>query len=142
MLSREHQDVPVLNRYLDGAKVRRLLSGLADTALIDYAFVCGPAGILTQCRRRSLRPAWPPSECLTPRAPTLPRLRLPAAAVATPHALAVAISDGIRTEVPVGAGVTVLDAALRTRLDLSYSWRGGMCGTCRARVTEGSVEMG
>jgi ring-1,2-phenylacetyl-CoA epoxidase subunit PaaE len=47
----------------------------------------------------------------------------------------------VKTEVPVDAGETVLEAALRAGLDLPYSCRGGMCSTCRARVTEGSVRM-
>ena len=36
---------------------------------------------------------------------------------------------------------TVLDVALKLRPDLPYSCLGGACGTCRARVTEGSVAM-
>ena len=38
-------------------------------------------------------------------------------------------------------GETVLDAALRAGLDLPWSCHGGMCSTCRARVTEGAVRM-
>ena len=36
---------------------------------------------------------------------------------------------------------TVLDAAMRLRPDLPYSCLGGACGTCRAKVSEGSVSM-
>jgi ring-1,2-phenylacetyl-CoA epoxidase subunit PaaE len=35
----------------------------------------------------------------------------------------------------------VLDAVLRVRGDAPYACRGGVCGTCRARVLEGAVEM-
>jgi ring-1,2-phenylacetyl-CoA epoxidase subunit PaaE len=38
-------------------------------------------------------------------------------------------------------GEFVLDAAMRDRDDLPYACQSGACGTCRARVTEGSVEM-
>ncbi len=38
-------------------------------------------------------------------------------------------------------GETVLDAALRAGMDLPFACRGGMCSTCRARVTEGAVQM-
>ncbi len=37
--------------------------------------------------------------------------------------------------------VAVLEAALRVRADLPFACKGGVCGTCRARVVEGSVAM-
>lgn len=44
-------------------------------------------------------------------------------------------------DVPLAQGETVLEAGLRAGLDLPWSCRGGMCCTCRARVTEGAAEM-
>ena len=35
----------------------------------------------------------------------------------------------------------VLDSAQRVRGDLPFACKGGVCGTCRARVTEGEVHM-
>jgi ring-1,2-phenylacetyl-CoA epoxidase subunit PaaE len=35
----------------------------------------------------------------------------------------------------------VLDAALRAGMDLPFACKGGMCSTCRAKLTEGEVEM-
>jgi ring-1,2-phenylacetyl-CoA epoxidase subunit PaaE len=37
--------------------------------------------------------------------------------------------------------VPVLDAAQKIRSDLPFACRGGVCGTCRARVTSGEVRM-
>ena len=37
--------------------------------------------------------------------------------------------------------VPVLEAALRVRSDLPFACKGGVCGTCRAKVLEGSVAM-
>jgi ring-1,2-phenylacetyl-CoA epoxidase subunit PaaE len=37
--------------------------------------------------------------------------------------------------------VPVLDSAQKIRGDLPFACKGGVCGTCRARVTEGEVEM-
>jgi ring-1,2-phenylacetyl-CoA epoxidase subunit PaaE len=36
---------------------------------------------------------------------------------------------------------TILDAALRLRPDAPYACKNGVCGTCRAKVVEGQVEM-
>ena len=37
--------------------------------------------------------------------------------------------------------VGVLEAALRVRSDLPFACRGGVCGTCRAQLVEGTVAM-
>jgi ring-1,2-phenylacetyl-CoA epoxidase subunit PaaE len=36
---------------------------------------------------------------------------------------------------------TVLDGAQHSRDDLPFACKGGVCGTCRAKVTSGTVEM-
>ena len=36
---------------------------------------------------------------------------------------------------------TVLDALLAVRPDAPFACRGGVCGTCRARLVQGRVEM-
>ena len=41
----------------------------------------------------------------------------------------------------IGAGDTVLEGAQRSRPDLPFACKGGVCGTCRARVTTGEVSM-
>jgi ring-1,2-phenylacetyl-CoA epoxidase subunit PaaE len=38
-------------------------------------------------------------------------------------------------------GESILDAALRNGADLPYACKGGVCCTCRAKVTEGVVDM-
>jgi ring-1,2-phenylacetyl-CoA epoxidase subunit PaaE len=42
---------------------------------------------------------------------------------------------------PVSARETVLAAALRTRGDVPFACAGGVCGTCRAVLREGTVDM-
>lgn len=146
VLSREQQDVPVLNGRLDGAKVLSLLAGLAPVAEIGDAFLCGPSTMIADVSDALLAGGLVPSRIHSERF-TLdgvppPRARPAAIATATaPHAIAAIVADGVRTEVPVFEDETVLDAALRAGLDLPYSCRAGMCSTCRARVTDGSVAM-
>jgi ring-1,2-phenylacetyl-CoA epoxidase subunit PaaE len=38
-------------------------------------------------------------------------------------------------------GVTVLEGAQRERPDLPFACKGGVCGTCRARLVDGKVTM-
>jgi len=44
-------------------------------------------------------------------------------------------------ESPVSANESILNAALRVRPDVPFACAGGVCGTCRARLVEGSVNM-
>ena len=41
----------------------------------------------------------------------------------------------------IPAGTPVLDGAQRARPDLPFACKGGVCGTCRARVVSGEVRM-
>ena len=52
--------------------------------------------------------------------------------------------DGLTAKVdsPASAHETILNAALRVRSDVPFACAGGVCGTCRAKVTDGTYEMG
>ncbi len=49
--------------------------------------------------------------------------------------------DGRSTTVSLARDGTVLEGAQRVRPDLPFACKGGVCGTCRARVTSGAVHM-
>jgi ring-1,2-phenylacetyl-CoA epoxidase subunit PaaE len=51
------------------------------------------------------------------------------------------VLDGRATTVGVADGYTVLEGAQRSRPDLPFACKGGVCGTCRARLVEGEVAM-
>lgn len=144
VLSREQQDVPLLNGRLDGPKVVRLLSAVAEPAALNGAFLCGPGTMIDTVSEALVRAGLPPgrvhNERFTPSGEPMAR-PAPASSRGPPSATATIIADGVRTEIPVAEGETVLEAALRAGLDLPYSCRGGMCSTCRARVTDGAVRM-
>lgn len=149
VLSQEQQDVPILNGRLDAEKVRLLLRHLVPAALVDHAFICGPAGMSDEVEATLLDLGLRPGQIHVERfvsalggkpRPKPPSLHGPAQTEA-PYATAALVVDGKRSEVPVAEGEAVLDAALRAGLDLPYACKGGMCSTCRARVLEGTVEM-
>lgn len=145
VLSREEQDLPILNGHLDGPKVRALVASLAPVDRIDHAFVCGPAGMIDEVSA-TLRALGLPDERLhTERFVSAdsgrPKLA-PVVVAGSPAAhTAALILDGKRREVPVAEGEAILDAALRGGVDLPFACKGGMCATCRARVVEGAAEM-
>src|SRR5581483_3109285 len=48
---------------------------------------------------------------------------------------------GKRNTIELQAGDTLLDAALQRRPDTPYACMGGACGTCRAKLIGGTIEM-
>jgi ring-1,2-phenylacetyl-CoA epoxidase subunit PaaE len=141
VLSRERQELDILNGHLDAAKIPLLIRLMP---VPDHVFVCGPQGMI-----EGLSPAlagagiasdrihverFTPSSTV-PQTPVIPGEQTPPAAVAT------LILDGARVEVPMAAGETIIDAARRAGRDPPFSCRAGMCCTCRARLLDGGVEM-
>jgi ring-1,2-phenylacetyl-CoA epoxidase subunit PaaE len=61
---------------------------------------------------------------------------------APPAALVTVNLDGRTTQVKMPTkDETILNATLRSRPDAPYSCTGGVCGTCRARLISGEVQM-
>ncbi len=145
VLSKEEQDLPVLNGRLDGDKVRLLLTAMVPAAAVDHAFICGPEGMIDDLEATLKDLGLPESHIHTERFVSAlggaPRPKPVVVADAPPAHVAAMIVDGKRRDVPVAAGETVLDAALRAGMDLPFACKGGMCSTCRAKVAEGAVEM-
>jgi len=146
VLSREALELPALHGRLDGSRLAALLPGLARPAEIDAAYVCGPAGLpesaeealigLGVARERVLVERFiPPGGSFLPPQVTLAAAKRPQVAQ-----LSVTV-DGARREVPMAEGETVLEAVLRAGIDAPWSCRGGMCCSCRAKLTEGEVAM-
>jgi ring-1,2-phenylacetyl-CoA epoxidase subunit PaaE len=53
-----------------------------------------------------------------------------------------AVLDGRSTTFEMArSGDRVLDALLRVRDDAPYACKGGVCGTCRAKLVDGEVRM-
>jgi len=51
------------------------------------------------------------------------------------------ILDGLSATAPLSRAQTILDGAQVSRSDLPFACKGGVCGTCRALVREGEVDM-
>lgn len=149
LLSREKQDVDILNGRIDGERIELLAErGLIDPAGADGVFLCGPGAMidavsetlaaLDVARDRIRFERFTPSG----EAPA-PRRRSEAAQKAVEEGAGVeVVLDGVRRTFTMGdQDQTVLDAAHRAGIELPYSCAGGMCCTCRCRVVEGDSEM-
>lgn len=147
VLSREQRTAPVLSGRIDEEKLRTILGTLIPPSTVDEWFLCGPLALVDLCR-----------EVLADHGVDRSHIRFelfttgdePARAARPVHVRAgektVRIEvtlDGVSSTVesPVDAHESVLNAALRVRPDAPFACAGGVCGTCRARVLEGSVTM-
>jgi ring-1,2-phenylacetyl-CoA epoxidase subunit PaaE len=151
ILSRQAQEVPLLEGRIDGDKVREIVATLLPVASMDEVFICGPEAMIEATEQALLGAGVKPERIHTERftSPTLEAL--PSAErvkVQLGHtersegevALTVVL-DGKPHELRMGRDQRVLDVALEAGLDLPWSCRGGVCCTCRAKVMEGSVQM-
>jgi len=144
VLSREPQEVELFSGRLDAEKLRQLLPATVDVAGVDHWWLCGPFGMVTDAidvltafgvpSERIHRELFyveeePPVEVHHQDAPP------------GPGAEVTVILDGRSSTTTVPADVPVLDGAQRVRPDLPFACKGGVCGTCRARVTHGEVHI-
>ncbi len=58
-----------------------------------------------------------------------------------PSSQVTVVLDGRTTTVALPRDEAVLDSAQKVRGDLPFACKGGVCGTCRARLTDGEVVM-
>jgi ring-1,2-phenylacetyl-CoA epoxidase subunit PaaE len=145
VLSREPREVELFSGRLDGGRLHRLLTGLVPVEVFDHVWLCGPLRMVEDARAVLTGLGVPADrvhvELFYVDAPP-PRPRRTEAGIA-PGARCelTTVLDGRRTTSAVSREATLLDGAQTTRSDLPFACKGGVCGTCRAVVREGAVDM-
>lgn len=153
VLSREQRTSPVLSGRIDEPRLRVILERLVIPATVDEWFLCGPMELVQLCRAAL-------EDCGVDRGHVRYELfttgdepardggrRTPARPVDpaddSPKTTIEFTLDGqsATVETARAAHESILDAALRVRPDTPFACAGGVCGTCRARILEGSVTM-
>lgn len=149
ILSREQQDAELFNGRIDKEKCKILFSGALNVSRFDDAFLCGPEQMIMDVKEFLCENGMESENIhfelfiteAAIAASNQPRPDPHADDAGPKHTVAV-ILDGQRTEVTIPeTGVSVLDAALESGVDLPFACKGGVCCTCRAKVIEGEVRM-
>lgn len=149
ILSREMMDVPLFNGRIDANKIVDLSKSLIDIHKIDETFVCGPEEMLLSVRKQLIDIGMPSEKIhielfTSPDQPKASHEKWTKERGNESEAMSkVSIRlDGVTFEMELAHnGDSILDAALKHGADLPYACKGGVCSTCRAKVTEGEVEM-
>lgn len=144
VLDEEPVDVDILSGRLDSDRLGRILTNLVTAEEIDDWFLCGPLPMTDAAREVLIGAGTDPDHVHR----ELFHVGKPGAAAPPPTTSAqegsavTAILDG-RTQsftLP-GDGATILDTLMQFRPDAPYACKNGVCGTCRAKVTDGEVRM-
>jgi ring-1,2-phenylacetyl-CoA epoxidase subunit PaaE len=145
VLSREPRDAELTSGRLDGARLRTLVDNLVDAEHVDHWWLCGPHGMVDDARALLTELGVPAEKVhqelfYVDDVPPEP-VRGDEETVTGPSSQVTVVLDGRETSLALPRDVPVLDSAQKVRGDLPFACKGGVCGTCRARVTEGEVEM-
>jgi len=150
ILSRQAQEVDLLQGRIDGDKVRAVIKALLPVESMDEVFICGPEAMIEATEQALIEAGVPANRVYTERFTSGPAqaAKVQADTDAEPSREAAAkdialtvVLDGKQHELHIGADEHVLDAALNAGLDLPFSCKAGVCCTCRAKVLCGEVEM-
>jgi ring-1,2-phenylacetyl-CoA epoxidase subunit PaaE len=145
VLSREPRDAELTSGRLDGDRLRTLVDAFTDPVAVDHWWLCGPHGMVDDARTL-LSELGVPAERVHQElffvddVPPQP-VRGDDQVVEGPSSQVTVVLDGRETSLSLPRDVPVLDSAQQVRGDLPFACKGGVCGTCRARVTDGEVEM-
>jgi ring-1,2-phenylacetyl-CoA epoxidase subunit PaaE len=144
VLSREPQEVELFSGRLDAGRLRRMLPALCDVAGTDHWWLCGPYGMVSDAMAVLSELGVPSDrvhrelfyvEDVPPEQEHHEEKPLTGGCEVT------IVLDGRRTTATIPAGTPVLDGAQLARPDLPFACKGGVCGTCRARLVCGEVRM-
>lgn len=144
VLSREATDAELLSGRLDGDRARRLVTAVLPVAEVDDWFLCGPQDMVAELREALAGLGVPTGRVHSELFHAEPVRRAAVAPIAgAEEGAAVTVRlDGRASDFTLAAdGPSVLEAAQAVRADVPFACKGGVCGTCRARVVEGGVTM-
>jgi ring-1,2-phenylacetyl-CoA epoxidase subunit PaaE len=146
VMSREPQDIDLLNGRITRDKAETLLRRWVDVNEVDAFFVCGPDGMMKAVQAALEGLDIPKSKVKVELfATSIPRKKdgpARAQAVADQKQCEVTvIQDGRQRSFSMDRNEAVLEAALAQGLELPYSCKGGVCSTCRCKLREGQVDM-
>ncbi|OSZ82707.1 phenylacetic acid degradation protein [Chitinophagaceae bacterium IBVUCB1] len=149
ILSREQMDVPLFNGRISADKCSEFCDTLINIKGIDEAFICGPEDMILSVKQRLIDLGIPSEQVhielfTSPDQPKATHEKW-AKEHSTDNGKMSKVSitlDGTTFDMDLAYnGDSILDAALKMGADLPFACKGGVCCTCRAKVTEGAVDM-
>lgn len=145
VLSREPRVADLFSGRLDHDRIHALLQHLVPVHCVDHFWLCGPFGMVTAAEG-VLQDLGVDAERIHRELFFVEDIA-PAPIEHTETDIIGLVSDvtiildGAASTLALPRDASILDAAQRSRDDLPFACKGGVCGTCRARVLDGAVDM-
>ncbi|MBV8619003.1 MAG: phenylacetate-CoA oxygenase/reductase subunit PaaK [Curvibacter sp.] len=150
VFTQEHVDAPLYAGRLDGDKLGIFMGQVIDPAGVDHVYICGPFE-MNDAAEAALKAAGVPEDRIhverfgvasSPAGQGAGAVQHTAREGDAESARVVIVRDGLHREISFSKDQpSILDAASAAGLEVPFSCTSGVCGTCRCKVTEGSVRM-
>jgi ring-1,2-phenylacetyl-CoA epoxidase subunit PaaE len=145
VLSREPRAAELFTGRLDAGKLTALLRLLPDPTRVAHWWLCGPYEMVTGAQDVLERHGVPAErvhrELFFVEASPPEPARHAEPGIEGAASRVTLVLDGRSTTVVLPRDTTVLEGAQRFRPDLPFACKGGVCGTCRAKILDGEVDM-
>lgn len=145
VLEDESQEIDLFRGRVDGEKCAALFGTWIDIASVDLAFICGPEpmmlAISEALKDHGLRKEQIRFELFAGDQPGRAKAPAASAAISEEGVEGRVIIGGESRTITIDRETSLLDAALKNKLDAPFACKAGVCSTCKAKVLEGEVEM-
>ncbi len=146
ILSKEFNNSDLFTGRISAEKSRIFLTKLIDVEEVDEFFICGPQEMNEEIRdllleykvdRKKIH-----VELFTTGIPKNNQAKVVTSTLIGFEAQVQITLDSNTFQFSLSSsGDSILDGALKAGADLPFACKGGVCSTCRAKLTEGQVEM-
>ncbi|MFC8140922.1 1,2-phenylacetyl-CoA epoxidase subunit PaaE [Streptomyces paradoxus] len=145
VLSREPREAEVLSGRLDAERLSALVDALVDVESADHWWLCGPHGMVRAAQQVLTGLGVPADrvhqELFYADDEPVREVHHAETGPSGPVSQVTVTLDGRSTTSPLPRDRTLLEGAQQIRPDLPFACKGGVCGTCRALVTDGKADM-
>ena len=147
LLTREPVEMELFGGRLDKERCERIFKDVVAPTDFDVSYICGPESMIMNCKQALINSSFPESkikfELFTTATPIGEKKVEPSATKDSSGKVDVqVVLDGVTTKVSLKReGKSILDAALDAGLDAPFSCQGGVCCTCRCKMTSGTASM-
>ncbi|MFI6369642.1 1,2-phenylacetyl-CoA epoxidase subunit PaaE [Streptomyces sp. NPDC050546] len=145
VLSREPREAEVLSGRLDADRLSALVDALVDVDFADHWWLCGPHGMVRAAQQVLTGLGVPADrvhqELFYADDEPVREVHHAETGPTGPVSQVTVTLDGRSTTSALPRERSILEGAQQTRPDLPFACKGGVCGTCRALVTDGKADM-